>query len=245
MVRTRQRDYEISKAISEETHSITLQKLTPTSIGSQRPISVLAPPGFPFVLEDAVFGLIQERIHKNLYALVVQAILWNQTRGLQARPVLFRLLTMFPTPLALSRASMDVLVVVLQPIGLQRVRSARLIALAKVWVEAPPSKERRYRKLHYPDQGCDKDIAPGEVLSLHDDRQGWEIAHLPGIGRYALDSFRIFHRDHLRGMNGKGDFEAEWKRVLPQDKDLKAYLVWKWEQEGYKWDMLTGKVTKV
>jgi len=33
-----------------------------------------------------------------------------------------------------------------------------------------------------------------------DAREGWEIAHLPGMGAYALDSYRIFHRDELRGI---------------------------------------------
>ena len=67
----------------------------------------------------------------------------------------------------------------------------------------------------------------------------WEIAHLPGVGPYALDSFRIFHRDEMRGLAedwlGKGaegkDFEPEWKRVVPLDKELKAYVNWRWSKE--------------
>jgi hypothetical protein len=53
--------------------------------------------------------LIQETISSDLYALVVQAILWNQTRGMQARPVLSKLLELYPDAKAL-----------LQPIGWAR-----------------------------------------------------------------------------------------------------------------------------
>jgi methyl-CpG-binding domain protein 4 len=39
------------------------------------------------------------------------------------------------------------------------------------------------------------------------------ISHLPGTGRYALDSYRIFCMD------------TEWKDVVPSDKELTKYLV--------------------
>jgi methyl-CpG-binding domain protein 4 len=78
-------------------------------------------------------------------------------------------------------------------------------------------------------RGCGTDVKPGEVLGPEDEREGWEIAHLPGMGAYALDSYRIFYRDTLRGISDTSDFEPEWKRVKADDKDLKAYLEWKWE----------------
>ncbi|KAF2821991.1 DNA glycosylase, partial [Ophiobolus disseminans] len=177
-------------------------------------------------LRPATFGLIQERICSSLYALVVQSILWNQTRGLTAQPILFALLTRYPTPKDLSSASLDDLTTMLQPLGLQNIRARRLIALADAWLAAPPCKERRYRKLHYPSRGCGSDVKPSEVLLLEDEREGWEVAHLPGMGKYALDSFRIFYRDELRGV--ERDVEPEWKRVMADDKDLKAYLEWRW-----------------
>jgi len=132
----------------------------------------------------------------------------------------------------------------------------------------------------------------------------WEIAHLPGVGAYAIDSWRIFCRDVLRGVttgwdgedaralaalrtgssgkncrsaNANGHdadpdvdadarddemrtgqsspnrhselksegqnlckFEPEWMRVLPLDKELRAYLRWKWLKKGWVWDQLTG-----
>lgn len=56
------------------------------------------------------------------------------------------------------------------------------------------------------------------------------------MGRYAIDSFRIFGRDALRGVDvGKG-VEEEWRRVRAEDKDLKAYLEWRWRMEEGKGD---------
>lgn len=190
------------------------------------------PPGLGFTLQPAKYGLIQERICDSLYALVVQAILWNQTRGQMARPVLFQLLTAYPSPKELSEAPLDDLITMLQPIGLHRIRATRLIALAETWLAAPPSSQRRYRRLHYPVRGCGADVKPGEVLGPDDEREGWEIAHLPGMGAYALDSYRIFYRDRLRGIEGAEGIEPEWKRVDPTDKELKPYLKWRWEQES-------------
>jgi methyl-CpG-binding domain protein 4 len=211
-----------------------------TKIDVNRPVNLPQPPDLPFQLQPALYGLIQERIYTSLYALVVQAILWNQTYGLTARPVLFRILTTYPTPLSLSRAHLKELSAMLQPIGLQNTRAVRLIALAKAWVAAPPCKERRYRKLHYPLKGCGTNVKPGEILGLNDDRGGWEIAHFPGMGPYALDSFRIFYRDRLRGVHSADGEEPEWKRVVPKDKDLKAYLKWKWAEDGWNWNEATG-----
>jgi methyl-CpG-binding domain protein 4 len=216
-----------------------------TKVSANRPVNLPQPPGLPFQLQPASYGLIQERIHISLYALVVQAILWNQTHGLAARPVLFRILTIYPTPLNLSQANLEELTAMMRPIGLQNTRALRLIALAEAWIRAPPCKERRYRKLHYPSHGCSANVKPGEVLSFGDNRSGWEIAHLPGMGPYALDSFRIFYRDRLRGFDGADGDLPEWKAVVPKDKDLRAYLKWKWAQDGWNWDAATGVRSKI
>lgn len=195
------------------------------------------------------FGLIQEHVQHNLYFLLVQSILWNQTHGRAARPVLSALLARYPDPDALSWSYVADLAQLLRPIGLQNIRAARLIALAQAWIAAPPSKERRYRRLHYPRKGCGVDVKAGEVLDERDAREGWEIAHLPGVGVYALDSYRIFCRDRLRGVvcsdGNEKLVQPEWKRVVPTDKDLRAYLVWKWNLEGWIWDPLTGNKKRI
>lgn len=224
------------KRVERVSHHFTPQRK------ADRPVTIPQPENLPFQLRPAGYGLIQERIRESLYALVVQVILWNQTHGKAARPVLFQILTLYPTPFRLSQAKLSELTEILQPLGLHNVRAKRLIALAEAWVAAPPCKERRYRRLHYPDRGCGTDIKPDETLELGDEREGWEIAHLPGMGPYALDSYRIFYRDRLREVN---DGEPEWKRVLPLDKDLKPYLKWRWAQDGWEWNELTGKRKKL
>ncbi|TDZ24436.1 hypothetical protein Cob_v002608 [Colletotrichum orbiculare MAFF 240422] len=69
-------------------------------------------------------------------------------------------------------------------------------------------------------------------------------------GKYALDSWRIFCRDELLGRakdwNGGGaapNFQPEWMRVRPDDKELRACLRWMWMREGWEWDPVTGEKT--
>lgn len=233
-VATRSRRHKSSVQETTQHASPRKDKAPPKTITrvdkNDHPRIIPQPSGLKFTLQPAKYGLIQERICDSLYALVVQAILWNQTRGDMARPVLFKLLSAYPSPDELSAAPLPDLINMLQPIGLHRIRATRLIALAEAWLAAPPCKERRYRRLHYPSHGCGLDVRPGEVLELDDGREGWEIAHLPGMGAYALDSYRIFYRDRLRGVEGLDRIEPEWKRVIPTDKELKPYLRWRREQ---------------
>ncbi|KAF4974205.1 hypothetical protein FZEAL_8865 [Fusarium zealandicum] len=198
-------------------------------------------------IQKKQFGLIQESVGTDLYLLLVAAVLWNRTRGAQARPVFFEMISRYPTPNHLAEASFLDLVELIRPLGLYNSRATRFIAFAKAWVQEPPSKSRRYRKLHYPSRGGGLDIGKHEVLAEDEERQGWEVAHLPSLGPYALDSFRIFHRDILRGLaqdwNGaqaSPEFEPEWKRVVPLDKELRAYIRWMWLKEGWIWDPETG-----
>jgi len=171
--------------------------------------------------EAQTFGLIQESIAPNLYFLVIQAILWNQTHGRQARPVFFAFIEKYPDAEPLSEAALGELTAMLQPLGLHNIRARRCIALAKWWMEDPPSPTRYYRRRDY----------PGVTLIRPADRE-FEITHPPGVGPYALDSFGIFHRDEMRRLTGdrlgtgasQDGFEPEWKRVLPKDKELRAYL---------------------
>lgn len=66
------------------------------------------------------------------------------------------------------------------------------------------------------------------------------ISHLPGVGRYALDSFRIFSPTYFGGGASRYENEClanllsapeteseeqEWRKVYPEDKELRKYLV--------------------
>ncbi|KAF2730751.1 DNA glycosylase [Polyplosphaeria fusca] len=205
------------------------------------------PKGLSFTLQPSGFGLIQERIRADLFALVVQTILWNQTTARAGRPVLFRFLTRFPDAMTLERATHNEIFEIISCLGLGDMRSTRLSQLAAVWVSAPPCPERRYGRRNYPHHVPNKSVKSKEFLPPDDPREGWEIAHLTGIGPYALDSYRIFYRDTLRGLQDDhfSNTTPEWQRVIPTDKDLRAYLVWRWKQDGWKWDPLSGERTKI
>lgn len=194
------------------------------------------------------FGLIQEKLAHDPFRLLLATVFLNRTRGEEAIPVLDTLFQKYPTVNAWADADFEGLVSTIRVLGFQNSRAKKCIALAKLWAAAPPAKGRRFRRLHYPNKCDGLDIRPGECIDDNDARVAWEVAHLPGIGAYAIDSWRIFCRDELRGLasgwNGVGvghSFTPEWKSVLPQDKELRAFLSWMWLKEGWMWDCETGE----
>ncbi|OJD13651.1 hypothetical protein AJ78_05908 [Emergomyces pasteurianus Ep9510] len=193
------------------------------------------------------FGLIQEKLAHNPFRLLIATIFLNRTRGEVAIPVLYSVFEKYPTITALAEAQEEDVVEMIRCLGFQNVRARKCITLAKLWIETPPVKGKRYRKLHYPNKGDGRDIKPRECVEDDDPRVAWEIAHLPGLGSYAIDSWRIFCRDELRGLasDWKGaeasdEFVPEWKSVLPKDKELRGYLTWMWLKEGCEWEQETG-----
>ncbi|CRG89978.1 hypothetical protein PISL3812_07018 [Talaromyces islandicus] len=197
------------------------------------------------------FGLIQEQLRHDPFRLLIATIFLNRTRGPVAIPVLFQLFESYPTIDAMAGANHADIVAIIRGLGFQNQRATKFIALAKTWLSTPPERGKRYRKLHYPRKGDGADIAAGEVVvddvdgQDDDARVAWEIAHLPGVGAYAIDSWRIFCRDILllqasSDESALATHEPEWKRVLPRDKELRAYLTWMWLKEGWVWDPETG-----
>ncbi|KAF2166560.1 hypothetical protein M409DRAFT_23195 [Zasmidium cellare ATCC 36951] len=195
------------------------------------------------------FGLIQEKLYQEPFWLLIAVTFLNKTAGRSAVPIFWKLKERYGTPEALAGAEQEELLGMVHKLGLQNQRSKRLISIAKAWVERPPEMGRRYRTLNYPNQGDGRarDV-PNIVEEDAEDCAGaLEIGHIPGCGAYAWDSWRIFCRDTLRGLDANNttkktpDFEAEWKRVLPKDKELRACLRWMWVKEGWIWDPLTGE----
>ncbi|KAL2004690.1 hypothetical protein VTN00DRAFT_3218 [Thermoascus crustaceus] len=195
------------------------------------------------------FGLIQEQLAHDPFRLLIATIFLNRTRGGVAIPVMFQVFERYPTVEAMAGADLEDLVSMIHCLGFQNQRAKKCIELAKTWLAAPPTKGKRYRKLHYPRKLDGRDVGRDECIDDDDPRVAWEIAHLPGIGAYAIDSWRIFCRDELRGLatdwKGTGatapDFTPEWKSVLPTDKELRAYLTWMWLKEGWEWNRETGE----
>lgn len=202
-------------------------------------------------LHHASFGLMQERLHRDPFRLLLATIFLNKTPGARAMPVFFRLMEKYPTPQDLANAEQPDVTEIIQQLGFQNQRARKCIAMANMWVQDEPVMGRRWRKVGYPIKGDGKDIKEGEVVDDEDARVAWEISHLPGLGPYSHDSWRMFCRDQLRGLssgyNGEDsepDFEPEWKRVLPTDKELRAWMTWMWMKEGWVWNKETGERTK-
>ncbi|KAJ9645129.1 hypothetical protein H2199_003133 [Coniosporium tulheliwenetii] len=195
------------------------------------------------------FGLIQEELAHDPFRLLIAVTLLNKTKGTAAIPVFHSLISTYPTPSALAQASTADVAARIRHLGLQNNRAETLVEFAKTWLAAPPARGKRYKTLHYPYRSAGAGIKATEILDDDDTRLGaWEVAHLPGCGPYAMDSWRIFCRDVLRGVaqgwdgeGAEGGFEPEWKRVLPKDKELRAFLRWMWLREGWAWDPGTGR----
>ncbi|GMG08386.1 unnamed protein product [Aspergillus oryzae] len=206
---------------------------------------------FPPIDADS-FGLVQEQLAHDPFRLLIATIFLNRTRGGVALPVLFRVFERFPTVEAMATADVCDFVDMIHCLGFQNQRTRKCISLAQTWMSHPPKKDERYRKLHYPCKLDGRNVRPQECIDDTDPRVAWEVAHLPGVGAYSLDSWRIFCRDELRGLakdwKGSGaataDFVPEWKSVLPHDKELRAYLTWMWLKEGWVWDRQTGLKTR-
>jgi endonuclease III len=194
------------------------------------------------------FGLIQEKLYTDPFRLLIAVTLLNRTRGKHSIPVFYQLTDRYPTPQNFLDADRNDIVEMQHHLGFQSQRADTYQKYARFWINEPPEKGKRYRVGHYPHPGDGMDVRKGEVLDDEDPRSAWEIGHITQ-GRYAIDSWRIFCRDILRGVaegwNGEGateeGFQPEWMRVRPTDKELIAHLRWMWLKEGFLWDPVTGE----
>ncbi|KAK4044570.1 hypothetical protein C8A01DRAFT_42746 [Parachaetomium inaequale] len=213
------------------------------------------------------FGLIQEELADDPFRLLVAITFLIRTTGKAAIPVFRQLMERFPTPDALAVADSAEVIPLIHPLGLSVVRCAAIQKYARMWLERPPSRKVRYGVKNYPQPGDGRCVRAAEEFGPEDgsgvsggqpvdavadarDRaigSAWEIGHLTQ-GPYALDSWRIFCRDvllgrsnHWTGKENAPEFQPEWMRVLPRDKELRACLRWLWMREGWEWDPLTGE----
>ncbi|KAI5862727.1 DNA glycosylase [Durotheca rogersii] len=208
-------------------------------------------PCTPFPRLDApTFGLVQEELAADPFRLLVAVTFLIRTKGTQAIPVFRELMLRYPSPHDLENADADDIVSMIKHLGLARVRAAAIQRYARTWRVDPPRAGVRYEVKNYPrlDEGVN--ARPGETSEADGARpssSAWEVGHMTQ-GRYIIDSWRIFCRDVLLGLaedwKGKGregEFQPEWMRVLPEDKELRACLRWLWMREGWVWDPRTGE----
>ena len=216
-------------------------------------------------LTDLSFGLIQEKLSQEPFHLLIAVTFLIRTTGKAAIPVFNEVMTRFPTPAALANPdNVEELTGMIRHLGLSAVRVAAIRRYAIGWITNPPRPGIRFKVRNYERRDMEVRDQDGEeslesdpeldstcpvALASADDPEAWEIGHLTQ-GRYAIDSWRIFCRDRLLGRardwNGKGraaDFQPEWMRVQPRDKELRACLRWMWMREGWEWDPVTGERT--
>jgi methyl-CpG-binding domain protein 4 len=220
----------------------------PSSQGSEKkrpPAKTVSCIPFP-PLSAPHFGLIQEKLAHDPFRLLIAVTFLIRTHGKHAIPVFFELMEKYPTPESLVAADKEEIVPIIRHLGLQNQRASTYQMYAKIWLEDPPMKGKRYAVRGYPNPESGRDVKKAEIVCDDDERDAWEIGHMTQ-GPYAIDSWRIFCRDRLRGeadgWNGEGrgeEFQPEWMRVLPEDKELRAYLRWMWLKEGFEWDPFTG-----
>ncbi|KAL7787544.1 hypothetical protein V8C37DRAFT_264296 [Trichoderma ceciliae] len=226
------------------------------------------PPGtiscIPFPpLDSPSFGIIQEELAHDSFWLLIAITFLIKTSGKLALPAFRRVRERFPSPSRLLDPSVEgELLGMIRHLGLPNVRLAYIQRYAKAFMERPPKAGIRYRVRNYdkraispPSRGLSSGDSEGSERShsLSDggnqDLEAWEVGHMTQ-GKYAIDSWRIFCRDELLGRaedwNGKGreaEFQPEWMRVKPSDKELRACLRWMWMREGWEWDPRTGERT--
>ena len=199
------------------------------------------------------YGLIQEIVTPNVFRLLVATCLLNQTKGRSAMRVFWELVRRWPDEHHLAQADVAELTELLQPIGLHNIRARRLINMSRTMVEIPYDENNSFKSRDR--------TAPDSPIGIY-----------PGVGRYAIDSWRIFVAGGgasvgLQGAKPVSPFDTasaaadtdvamippcnpsnpnieppEWKSVMPLDKELRAYLIWRWAKEGQVWDPLRGLV---
>ncbi|KIM24793.1 hypothetical protein M408DRAFT_331611 [Serendipita vermifera MAFF 305830] len=168
--------------------------------------------------------LVQGFLFHKPWWLLIAVILLNKTTGKAATPVLYKIMSRWPDMEALSRACVPELQELLTPLGLAAVRTQRLILFANMYLQDPPSQSH---------------LRPSRVQVAKGEPKypPTAISHLPGMGKYALDSYRIFCCEAV-GVD-------DWKTVMPLDKELRVYVRWRWAILGQVWDCQRGVVGPV
>ncbi|KAG0698947.1 hypothetical protein DFH29DRAFT_939132 [Suillus ampliporus] len=183
--------------------------------------------------------LIQDAVSDNPWQLLIAVKLLNVTTGRYAIPVFWKLMNRWTTPREMIEADNDELVNILRPLGLYNKRAAWLKEMSQRYLDDPPTNVLRASNCRLEIHARSKITAPTYVNPRKRKSPGsakrtrkktipyppTPISHYPGVGRYALDSYRIFCPSYE---------SEEWKEVMPEDKELIRYLRWKWAYEERK-----------
>lgn len=133
--------------------------------------------------------LLQLRFRDEPWKLLVACVLLNRTTRRQVDRVIDDLFLDYPTPEALASARERDLAELLKPLGMHRTRANRLVRLADDWLALASMWEG---------------TTPDGLT---------ELSALTGVGKYALDSYRMFVLDD--------------DTVEPSDKELVRWRKWR------------------
>lgn len=261
------KDFNKSEVDTGAVRSTESPYFTPPTSAKKRPSKKKPPPGtvscIPFPpLSSPLFGIVQEKLSHEPFWLLIAVTFLIKTNGQHALPIFYKVKQRFPTPAHLADPGNESeLLAMIHHLGLSSHRVSIIKKYARLFLEAPPKAGVRYRVKNYDrrdmsppprDLGSDSEGSVADEGLLGNERldpETWEIGHMTK-GKYAIDSWRIFCRDKLLGRaedwNGKGrepEFQPEWMRARPQDKELRACLRWMWMREGWEWDPVTGELT--
>ena len=90
------------------------------------------------------YGLLQEQLYQDPWKIFVCCIFCNLTKRVTAEPYFWDVLNRWPTPEALSKADIDELIKLIQPLGLSQRRAKALKQMSyeythKDWKDNPAS----------------------------------------------------------------------------------------------------------
>ncbi|KAH7882013.1 DNA glycosylase [Phlebopus sp. FC_14] len=168
------------------------------------------------------------------WKLVIAVRLLNVTTARVAIPVFCKIVSRWPTPQDIVDAPLNELVDLLRPLGLYNKRAKWLKDISQLYMDDPPRYPSPNPDVLSPE--APMPMSQGSSQSNFKTRNrnpsypDTPISHFPGVGPYALDSFRIFCKSTLE----EGTRNDEWKNVMPADKELIQYLRWKWACEERK-----------
>lgn len=136
--------------------------------------------------------LLQLRYRGEPWKMLVACILLNRTQRRQVDRVIDDLFLEYPTPEALASARIHDLASLLYPLGMHNTRARMLTRFATAWIDLEHGEDAYL---------CSR---ADEVAAISD---------LPGVGEYALDSYRMFVMHD--------------PRVSPSDKELIRWQSWR------------------
>jgi methyl-CpG-binding domain protein 4 len=139
------------------------------------------------------------------FRVLVVCIFLNRTRGEIAEPYIASFFEEYPTVESVRDADpRKILRHFFQPLGMHR-RAWWVVDLARVFLEDPPMPMVLRCKT-------------GEF-----DSHLSEVAHLPGVGEYASDAWRLFCREQFYASAGVRIAE-QWRSLRPNDRILFRYV---------------------